>query len=308
MESFGTPKTPKQLDQQLTKLESFFGNTIKPENLRKELLSKSFDEIKNTYPDAYRSYFSILKTEANLQHFPDVDKNSAGEYEKPKVGFLPTTTRGNSFKLNFSDSAHVIKPLESTAEKNIAITADTLGIGPKQFKSKENFLHEEFIDGVPLLELTDEQCTPEFMEKLGQKFSRALRTLHENNILVNDQIITNDFGKSHTIIDKAGEVRFIDFGAAVDITDYPNITDEEVLSLMRTDSFMMFRIDSILTSTKEEQADYIQGYRENILAQYKTKEDIINWKDTQLLYEGISFLGSRLPNVGSFVTGITKEK
>ena len=300
-------KTPEELDNQLGRVESLLGNKIEPESIRAELLSLDLDELKKRYPREYQSYSSVLRTEANLLHFPDMDRNAHGDIEKPKINLLPAGARGYGFKVNFSDSSHVIKPLESLAEKDIADRAATLGIGPKQFKTKEGFLHEEFIDGTPLLKIDKEKCTPEYMENLGQKFTQALKKLHENNILVNDQILTDDFGKSHMIVDKNGETRFIDFGASIDVSEFPNISDDAVLSLMRTDPFMAFRMGNVSGASEEEKKTEIQGYRENILSQFKTKEDIIQWKDIQLLNEGLSFLQSRLPNTQSFIQGIKKE-
>jgi hypothetical protein len=302
MENFKMKKT-EELDNQLSGVESLIGNKIQPENIRAEMLSLSLDELKEKYPKEYQTYLSILKTEAQLAHFPDIENN----IEKPKISLLQAGARGICFKIDTLDSSHVIKPLESLAEKDISSKASTLGIGPKQFKTKEGYLHEEFIKGIPLLRLEKEKCTPEFMEDLGQKFTQALKKLHENNILVNDQILTDDFNKSHMIIDEKGEVRFIDFGASIDLSNFPNISDEAVTSLMRTDPFMAFRMSSMMDSSEEEQKNLIKGYRENILSQINTKKDLMQMKDLQLLNEGLSFLYNRLPNVQYFIEGIKKE-
>jgi len=302
MENFKI-KTEEELDNQLDGVESLVGNRIKPENKRAEMLSLSLDELKQKYPKEYQTYLSVLKTEAQLAHFPDIENKN----EKPMISLLQAGARGICFKIDTLESSHVIKPLESLAEKDISSKASTLGIGPKQFKTKEGYLHEEFIEGTPLLNLDKEKCTPEFMENLGQKFTQVLKKLHENNILVNDQILTDDFGKSHMIIDQKGEVRFIDFGASVDLSDFPNVSDEAVISLIRTDPFMAFRMHSMMDSSEEEQKNLIKGYRENILSKLKTKNDLIQMKDLQLLNEGLSFLRERLPNVMSFIQGIKKE-
>lgn len=296
-------KTIEELDKQLGGVESLIGNTIKPKNKRAEVLSLTLDELKEKYPKEYQIYFSILKTEAQLAHFPDIENN----IEKPKISLLSAGARGVCFKIDTLNSSHVIKPLESLAEKDISSKASELGIGPKQFKTKEGYIHEEFIKGTPLLLLDKEKCTPEFMENLGQKFTQALKKLHENNILVNDQILTDDFNKSHMIIDENGEVRFIDFGAAIDFSNFPNIPDGAVISLMRTDPFMSFRMQSMRDSSKEEQVNLIKEYRENILSKVNTKKDLIQMKDLQLLNEGLYFLKDRLPNTMSFIEGIRKE-
>lgn len=292
-------KTSEELENQLNKVESFFGQNIEPKSTREEMLSLSLDELKERYPKQYQSYLNVLQTEAQILNFPDIPEGS-----EPKIKVLPTGAREYAFKIIFPDGAHVIKPLESLAEKNSAEIASELGVGPRQFKTKEGYLHEEFIEGTLVSKLDEKKCTPEFMENLGQKFVQALNKLHEKNILVNDQILVDDFGKSHMIIDGNGEVRFIDFGASVDISNFPDITDEEVMSLMRTDPFMMFRMSNMLNSSEEEKKTEIKGYREHILSQFKTKEDIIQMKDTQLLNEGLHFLRNHLPNMQFFIKGI----
>ena len=306
MEKFKS-KTPDELNNQLDRIEnSFIGSRIGPESLRMELISMNLGDIKDKYPEPYQTYLNLLQTEAKILNFPDIKE--VNNMEKPKISLLTTITRGNSFKIQFSDCAHVIKPLESLIEKEMAEIAGKLGIGPKQYKTKEGFLHEEFIDGSPLLHLEKEKCTKEFMMNIGQKFARSLKKLHDNNVLVNDQILTNDFGKSHIIIDNKGEVRFIDFGASIDISDFPNISDEAVTSLIRTDPFMAFRMHGISEASEEEKKVEIKGYRDNILSQLKTKEDLIQMKDMQLLNEGLMFLQDRLPNVESFIQVIKKEQ
>jgi len=304
MENFKN-KTPEELNKQLGRAEVFFGNKIQPENIREELLSLSLDEIKKHYPKEYQSYFAFLQMESQLFNFPDMEIYN--KKEKPTISRLNARTRGGGNKINFLENSRVVKPLESSAEKKISDKASALGIGPKQFKTKEGYLHEEFIEGTSLLTLEKEKCTPEFMEDLGRKFYRVLKKLHENNILVNDQILTDDFGKSHMILDKKGDVRFIDFGASIDLANFPNISDEEVMSLMRTDPYLAFQMFNILNAPEEQQKIAIKGYRDKVLSKIKNKQDLINMKDMQLLNEGLSFLMSRLPNAQYFVEGIKKE-
>ena len=296
-------KSQEELNDQLARVESFIDQKIEPKKVRDELLTLSIDELKNRYPGAYKKYISVLRTENTLLHFPDMPANQ----EHPKITVLRTGARNCAFKVTFPDASHVIKSLESSEEKDIAEKASSLEIGPKQFATNEGYLHEEFIDGTPLLALRPEQCTPEFMKKLGSEFMRALKTLHENNILVNDQILTDDFGKSHMILDKNEAVRFIDFGASIDITNFPNISDEAVLSLMRTDPFMAFRMHTMAEMSDDETKEQIQGYRDAILSQYTTKEAIIQARDMQLLNEGLYFLQNRIPNVQSFIEGIKEQ-
>ncbi len=301
MESF-PKKSPEKLNHQLSNAENMLGGKIESDK-RASMLGLNPEELKHLYPKMYEQYLSALRDEAQLLHFPGIDKDLSTE--KPVITHLGANARGYGFKIEFSDESHVIKPFESDTEQVIAHKAADLGIGPKQFPSKEGFLHEEFIEGTPLLKLDPTQCTPEFMKSLGQKTMQTLKTLHENNILVNDQILTDDNSKSHFILDKEGNVRFIDFGASINFEHFPNLSDDEVVSLMRTDMmYKMFRLQGFLQASPEEKAVEIQGYRETILSQITTKEQLIHTKDTQFLYEGMGFLGHRLPNVESFKEGV----
>ncbi len=304
MENF-REKPPEKLENQLSNAEALLGGKAGNEADRQEMLGMSLSDIKTKYPEKYAQYLYALKDEAAILHFPDmnIEKN-----ENPKISLLSAGARGYGFKIELASGSHVIKPLETREEKNISKIAGELGIGPKQFATKDGYIHEEFIEGTPILKLEDQKCTPEYMENLGKKFSEALEKLHKNNILVNDQILTDDFGKSHMIIDKEGEVRFIDFGASIDMSNFPEIPDEAVVSLMRTDPMMAFRMQGFFNKSEDEKKNEIKGYRENILSQFNTKEELIEWKDGQLMHEGLSFLQDRLTNVGSFYKGIQNSK
>ncbi len=301
MESFGKSKTPEELDAQLGRSEHFFKGRIQSESVREALLAMSTEELKATYPKEYAAYLSYLHLESRIRQAPDMPEG------KPLITKLSAPTRGSGIKASFEHESRIIKPLESIAEKSIAQTAADMGIGPEQYKAPEGMMHEQFVDGTPLLNLEADICTPAFMEDLGQKFGKALKALHEKNILVNDQLLTNDFGKSHVILTPDGDVRFVDFGASIDVSHFPEISDDDVVSLMRTDPFMQFSIGAIGTMSPSERTEYISGYRKSILSQFKTKEDIIHWKDLTLLNEGLYFLQDRLPNVGSFAAGVEKE-
>ncbi len=248
---------------------------------------------------------------ANIKEifFPEIYERVYEKKEIPEIYGIRAGARGGDaiIKIEFSDISYMIKRLESNTEKDISQKASELGIGPKQFKTFEGYLNEEFIDGTPLLELDKEICTPEFMKSLGEKFAQNLKRLHENNILVNDQILTDDFGKSHMIIDTKGDVRFIDFGASISMENFPDFSDDEVLSLMRSDPFMVMKMWNFSNLSEEELKIEINGYRTHILSQYKTKKEFIDARDMQLLNEGLYFLSQRLPNVNFFVEGVKNE-
>lgn len=294
-------KPPQKLENQLSNAENILRGKVGNESERHAILGMDLSEIKSKYPEKYKQYLSALKTEIAISHFPGMN---IGDNENPKIYLLSAGARGYGFKVELESGSHVIKPLETLGEKDIAHIAGELGIGPKQFDTMKGYLHEEFIDGTLVSKLSPEQCTSEFMEHLGKKFKQAYDTLHRNNILINDQILVDDFGKSHMIIDTEGEVKFIDFGASVDISKFPEISDEAVVSLMRTDPLMVFKMYNFSHMSEDEKKNEIKGFREHVLSQFQTKDELIAWKDGQLLHEGLNFLQQRIPYVNSFYKGI----
>jgi len=315
MEKFRVEKTPKEVENNIRIAEWTLGKEVVGSNERSKILKMSEAELKSVYPDQYEEYLQALRTGAIELRKKFGRTYLLSEYEElcnliavdstqaKREDFLPPTRR-RAMKITTPNGSHIVKSLESSAEKEISRQAGALGIGPKQLAVTDEDVLEEFVEGVPLLKLGRDRCTPDFMKDLGIQFVRALKTLHEHNILVNDQILSDDFGKSHTIIDTEGRVRFIDLGASISLEHYPNITNEEVLSLMRTDPFMAFKAREAASGVPEVLAKMIQWYRENILSRYPTKADIIAAKDFQLLNEGVMFLSQRLPNVQSFVEGV----
>lgn len=284
MKEFPTPKSQDELQKQAAQT-ALYGGVEVPESLP-ALLQMSEEELKVKYPQQYESYLSELRflSRAETEH-------------------IHVMTRRFCVKVTRGDEQFISKALESPFESDIAKRAAELGIGPKQLSALPGVVREEFIKGAPLLELSDEQCTPEFMERLGEETAQKITLLHENNILINDQILTDDLGKSHLILDENKEVRFIDFGAAVDLADYPNISDDAVYSLMRTDPLAVSRL---LNMSREDLPSVVAEYRKGVLPHYPTKEDVIEWKDINLLREGLSFLSTRLPNVQAFAKGVAR--
>ncbi len=301
MENF-KQKTEEELGNQLNRAEYYFGAKEMDPNFRSKLLSMSLDDIKQQHPEQYKAYLNFLKTENTISNFPDI--NIDDKKEKPKIYIFPTRTRGHAFKVSFQNEIHIIKPLQSSIEPSVAEKASQIGVGPKQYKSKEGYIHEEFVEGPLLLNLKKEECTPDFMKELGKKFARALNELHKQDVLVNDQILSDDFSNCHTIIDKKGDVRIIDFGVSIDLEDFPNLSDEAVRSLIITDPFMSW---SFNYGSPEDQKNELKNYRENILPRFKSKKDLIKFKDYHLLQEGFYFLQQRLPNAQYFNEGVMED-
>jgi len=223
--------------------------------------------------------------------------------EEAVASRIRTGARERALKIEFLDQTYVIKTLENSAEAKIAQIAGEAGIGPKQFPSLAGFLTEEWLEGNLITHLRSEDCTPAYMKGLGHLLGDAIKTIHENRIVIGDQLLSDDMGKSHMVVEKNGDVHIIDFGAAVDVSNFPNLTDEEVLCLMRTDATIMMRV----AMTGEDPMDLISSYRGYLVRTYQTGEELMKDKDIQLLKEGLYFLSMRVPNVAALSEGIFAE-
>ncbi len=251
-----------------------------------------------------------IKAYSPLVLFPEISERVYDKKEKPEITRLPAQTRGRAFKCVFKDETFVIKQVENNNESNIAAIASELGIGPHQYESVQGYVTETWIEGSPIAKLKEEEATAELMEDLGKKIGAALKKLHERNIIFNDQLIRDDFSRSHVIVTPEKEVRFIDFGAAVDLSNFPELSDEDLYTLARTES--SFEVQMALKDIQFEQdptiqqkrtAEFLAKYRQQ-LSQFANAQELIKAKDTQLLNEGIYFLGHVLPNTTSFARGI----
>lgn len=220
--------------------------------------------------------------------------------EIPKVELMQTETRSRALKVTFDDGAYVIKSIENSQEPVIAKIMAEIGVGPEQFESINGYITEKFIEGKAINQFNDDKNTPESMNQLGVKIGDAVKKIHEKGILVNDQLFSDDFGKSHTIIGSDGEICFIDFGASIDLNKYPDISDESVMLIMRSDAFASM---SLHGASGERLIAIINNYRKTVLENLVTKEDVIKRYDGQLIGEGFSFLSRRINNVGDLVKG-----
>jgi len=232
--------------------------------------------------------------------FPMISERIQDTNEVPKIEGLKTGARNIAIKVSFAEESYVIKTTENDQEPVIAKSMAEIGVGPKQFESIDGYITEEFVEGHTISGIAKNKCTPEYMEELGQKIATAIELVHDRNILINDQLLVDDNSKSHTIVTPEGSIRFIDFGAAVDLTNYPDISDEAVRLIIRSDAFAAMGLESI---PQEQIPGYIKLYRENVLGKLKTKKEVIDRYDGQLLQEGLYFLSKRLPNVGYLING-----
>ncbi|MEI6850876.1 MAG: hypothetical protein WCK26_02835 [Candidatus Saccharibacteria bacterium] len=226
--------------------------------------------------------------------FPVIGERISKNGEKPVVETLRTGTRGNALKVSFEDCAYVIKQIENSNEPVVIAQLAEIGIGPEQHESLSGYITETFVEGTAINQLEAERCTPEFMEEIGVKIGEAIKQIHAKSILINDQLFSDDMGKSHTIIGPNGEVTFIDFGASVDLAEFPAISDEATYLIMRSTFAGAFGLRS--AHNDDEALAMVVDFREKVLSEY-TADEAIKLYDGQLINEGFGFLNARIPNV-----------
>jgi len=93
-------KTPEELHQQVNSVESVLNQPIVPESTnKKEILSKSVDEIKEKYPEEYNKYLKVLKDIKNFGFPEEIKKVEYSEEELKVIREMMEGTR------NFPDEA-----------------------------------------------------------------------------------------------------------------------------------------------------------------------------------------------------------
>ncbi len=223
--------------------------------------------------------------------------------ERPIVQELATGARARAMKVTFEDgTSYIIKATENSQEPAIAELMGQIGVGPKQFQSLDGHITEEYIEGTAISQLEEDRCTPEFMAETGKKIGAMIRAVHDQGVVVNDQLLSDDWGKSHTIVMPNGDVRFIDFGAAIDVRNYPDLSDEAVMLMIKSDGMAMMRLQ--MMQSDEQVRDYIAEYRKTRLMQDGSRQGVISRIDGQLLNEGFSFLSMRTKHIGPLAGGI----
>jgi tRNA A-37 threonylcarbamoyl transferase component Bud32 len=238
-----------------------------------------------------------------VMFFPVICERISQSVERPVVEVINAGTRSKVIRASFDDGAYIIKSLENSQEPAVAKLMAELGVGPEQFPSIDGYITEKFVEGQAVNQIEPAKCTPEYMAELGSLIGETVKKIHEQGILINDQLLSDDFGKSHTIIGPDGKISFVDFGASVDLNDFPNISDEAVGLIIRSDAFASFNLGML---SQQDLPAFVERYKQNLISQYKTKEEVIDRYDGQLINEGFSFLSQRVPNVSSLVGGFRK--
>ena len=232
--------------------------------------------------------------------FPVIGERISENGERPVVEMLYTGTRGEGLKVSFEDCSYVIKSIENSKEPVVAAQMAEMGIGPEQHESLAGYITETFVEGTQINHLNPDRCTPEFMTEIGRKVGDAIKRIHEKGILINDQLFSDDMGKSHTVIGPNGEVTFIDFGASVDLADYPDLSDEAAYLILRSTFAGALGLRN--AHNDDEALVMVANFREKVLSEY-TAEEAMKLYDGQLINEGFAYLSDHIPNIEAMATG-----
>ena len=244
-----------------------------------------------TNPDLYRkiSEDERVKEYSMFGFFPETFDLVYGSETSPEMS-LRSGNRGIVGIIQHPTKNVVIKALQNMREYEVAKIADEEDVGPKQYKTLERFLTEQFVEGELFSGLREDRRTSEHMYRLGLRVGEILKRLHLREVYYNDTILTDDFGRSHLIVPETSPAILIDYGVALRLNNHPNFSDEEVFNFARTYPFVNMSVEGIIHQygkiTKEFFDRVVGEFRPKI--QILTKEQIMS-RDIDFINEGLSF-------------------
>lgn len=165
--------------------------------------------------------------------FPVLGGHLDSDLADVEITIRPTRTRGFAARILVEGKDVVIKPIQSPDEPKIAKYAGEQGIGPGQYETLDGFLTEEFLPG-KLFSQVSRELDSGSARAIGLRVAEILSILHKANFVFNDVIFDDDFGGSHLIVDTTKGTRLIDFGVSIDLTAFPNLTDEQIYRVLLT--------------------------------------------------------------------------
>lgn len=237
----------------------------------------------------------------------DMIYNNDGTLEVRKCG----ETRGTGIILRNSSKTIVIKPVqkslvgtkpEDADEIEIARFAGLIGFGPKQYATLKGYITEEYLDGELFTRIHPQELSPENMFSYGKQLGAGLKKMHESGFYYNDTIVADDMGKSHLIITDKG-LKLFDFGAAINLRNHPNYSDEQAFNFGRTKIGAEFFTHS--KYSQEQLNRFIDDHKKEL--QSKSKEQIMI-EDEYFVMIGISYASMRFrKNLNEFAEGFIQE-
>ena len=172
----------------------------------------------------------------------------------------------------------------------IALDAEKLGVGPKQYETLDGFLSEEFVRGKLLTRLDAEGLPKDVLHSLGGRMGNILSKLHKAGIFYNDTTVADDLGRSHFMVVPESPSLLFDYGVAMKLDNYPSFTHEETVDFFRTlPGVSMF---FSLGGNREEAEMRLIEHFGPTLKEYS--KDAIFDRDVQFVHEGLSLISRRI--------------
>ena len=254
-----------------------------------------------TNPDLYEKISGDRRVEkySLFGFFPESFDIVYGNEKSPEISF-EGRNRGIVAIIKHPAKNIVIKPMQNSRENEVAGIAAELEVGPRQYRTLDGFLTEQFVEGDLFSRLTEEKKSRDSVYLIGRRLGEILKKLHSKGIYYNDAILTDDSGRSHLIVPETMHAILFDYGVAIKLDKHPNLSDEEVFNYART--FPVENMFLSLTPTKEKIDALVQNYRPKI--KRLTKEQIMG-RDLDFVDEGLGFAGIRLGNhiIEPFIKG-----
>ncbi|MSR85961.1 hypothetical protein EXS74_01030 [Candidatus Woesearchaeota archaeon] len=231
----------------------------------------------------------LVRNFAHIGFFPEIYPLVYESDTLPTLKFAQGN-RGLVVLADHPQKRMAIKLFQNCREREVAQIASELGVGPRQYPSLDGYLTEELLEGELFSLLPFERRSPEQMYTLGRRMGEILTLLHSRNIFYNDTILSDDFARSHVFVPKNKPACLFDYGVALRLDHYPDLSDEEVWNYTRTlplvNMFMGFGV--VDESRKRE---LIQESR--VAFETQTKEEIMA-RDVSFIIEGLGFASLRL--------------
>jgi hypothetical protein len=222
--------------------------------------------------------------------FPETIELVYGSETSPELTF-ETGNRGMVGIIKHPLKNVVIKPVQSNREPEIAQIASELEVGPKQYRSLDGFLTEQFVDADLFPRLKGDRTSADNMYVLGMRMGDILTKLHSKEIYYNDTTLTDDLGRSHYIVPKTTPAILFDYGVALKLDKHPDLSDEEVFNFAQTITYV--KMNLAMNSSEKQVRAVIEQYK--LRLKKITKEQIMA-RDVEFIEEGLRFADYRLGN------------
>lgn len=252
-----------------------------------------FEKMKTANPDLYQkiSRDLVFRRYWFLGFLPEVYPLVYDDGTEPEVAVGGKVAgdilsgRGLVALVNHPAKKLIVKSLQSKREAQIALAAANIGVGPRQYKSVNGFLTEDFVDGEPFTRLAERKLVNDRLYLTGRRIGEMLTLLHLHGIYYNDTNLADDIGRSHVIVPDEEPATLIDYGVAIKLDRYPDLDDNEVYDLFRTMPGLNLLMPTVPSA---DELDYFTGqFRPKI--RELSREQIFD-RDRYFVEEGLGLL------------------